>query len=629
MKKNWFGAMYAQGRAVAGLVFAVMALAACGGGGGGGGAAPVAVAEAEETGQLVIGLTDAEGDFLTYTLDVSAISLHRQTGAVVEALPVTTRVDFAELTEVTELLTVATVPAGVYDSVELTLDYTDADILVQDENGNGIPAQALDENGAPVTQITVELQLDGTDLIRIAPGIPAAFSLDFDLDASNDIDLSTDPATVTVAPFLLATPELEEQRSHRLRGLLVDADTDAEQVTLALRPFRHRRGGFGEYSFSVDGDTRYEVNGEGLVGDAGLAALAALDTGTPVIASGEVDDGNYLADTVLAGSSVPWTDSDVVKGVVTARTGNQLTVRGASIEYADGIRVVRDTVEVLIGTDTQFSAPGIFTGTLNEQSVSIGQRIVAFGELSSDLAADSAEEQMPQLDATDGRVRLALSSLLGAVVNANPLEVDLHLLSGRRPAAFDFTGTGVTSAEDADPERYQVDTATLPLTSVSADELIRVRGFVNDFASAPADFNAVSLITRTAAPVPALFAAGWLQPDSDPVVRIDDLAIALALEDARFVLSVLGRLLRSETEAALEQLTLIAPETGRGVYALRVRGERQIRLFRSFSALSAQLLESLEEGNRLRRVTAHGRYNGSDELITRRATIELTPQTEQ
>lgn len=606
----------------------LITLGGCGGGGGGNPATSAAPA-VQQTGELIVGLTDAEGDFVSYTVDVTAITLQRADGATVEALPVATTVDFAQLTEVTEFLTVATVPTGVYEAVSFSLDYSDAYILVQNEAGEGVPAQVVDETGAPLEAITVVLQLTSSDVIRIAPGIPAAFSLDFDLDASNEIDLLTVPATVTVAPILLATPELEADRTHRLRGLLTQTDTQAQEITLAVRPFRHRSGQFGEFTIQVTDETAYEVDGEGLMGAAGLEAIAALAENTPVIASGAVTSGAYVATMVLAGSSVPWTDSDVVKGVVSARFGDSLTVRGATIEYADGLSVIRDTVTVNIGPDTAYSAPGLSTGVLGPQSVSVGQRVVVFGELerSADDATD--DDSTPVLNALDGRLRLSISNLLGQVVSADPLVVDLHLLSSRRPAAFDFSGTGVLPETDADPERYEVATATLPLSSVVADELISVRGYVNDFASAPADFVARSLITRAEAQRPALFSAIWPESDAMSIQRIDELAVALGLDEARYVLKVLGRPVAGESGSDLDTLTLVVPETGRGVYALRVRGEGQIRLFRSFSELTAELLLQSDAGNVLRRVTAHGRYNGSEELETKRATFAFSPSAQR
>jgi hypothetical protein len=99
--------------------------------GGGAGSAPTTQAgdlpPAEEKGELIITITDAPGDFLRYVVDVPQLTLYRANGDVVETLPFNTRIDFAELTEVSEFLTIASVPAGVYESVVLTLDYSGAE----------------------------------------------------------------------------------------------------------------------------------------------------------------------------------------------------------------------------------------------------------------------------------------------------------------------------------------------------------------------------------------------------------------------------------------------------------------------------------------------------------------------
>ena len=67
-----------------------------------------------DTGDLVVGLTDAESDFVKYEVDIVSLTLTKQNGAVVDALPVVTRVDFAQYVEMTEFLTAATIPVGRY-----------------------------------------------------------------------------------------------------------------------------------------------------------------------------------------------------------------------------------------------------------------------------------------------------------------------------------------------------------------------------------------------------------------------------------------------------------------------------------------------------------------------------------
>ncbi len=72
-----------------------------------------------ESGDVVIGLTDAKGGYATYTVDVLSLTLTKSNGVVVETLPLNTRVDFAQYTELTEFLTAATVPGGVYTKASI------------------------------------------------------------------------------------------------------------------------------------------------------------------------------------------------------------------------------------------------------------------------------------------------------------------------------------------------------------------------------------------------------------------------------------------------------------------------------------------------------------------------------
>ena len=114
------------------LLAATVGLPGCGGGSEEGSAA------SGGSGELVVSLTDAPGDFTTYTVDVVSVSLTKASGVAVETLPLATRVDFSQYTELSEFLTAATVPSGIYVEGTLTLDYTNADIQVQDADGNAV-----------------------------------------------------------------------------------------------------------------------------------------------------------------------------------------------------------------------------------------------------------------------------------------------------------------------------------------------------------------------------------------------------------------------------------------------------------------------------------------------------------
>ena len=142
-----------------------------------------------DNGEIVVSLTDAAGDFSSYTVDVLSLNLTKANGAEVATLPISTRIDFAQYTEMTEFLTSATVPTGTYVKATLTLNFENADIQVLDEDGNSVPVGSIvDENGDPVTTLQVSVQLEDRNRLTIARGIPAHLMLDFDLQASNQVE---------------------------------------------------------------------------------------------------------------------------------------------------------------------------------------------------------------------------------------------------------------------------------------------------------------------------------------------------------------------------------------------------------------------------------------------------------
>jgi hypothetical protein len=638
------------------ISLAFFGLAACGGGGSGGGQAGVG---AMQTGQVVIGLTDAGGDFITYTVDVRSIQLTRANGDVVETIPLTTRIDFTQLTDLTELFTSATVPAGTYTAVSMTLDYTNAEIVVEDANGDPVQADAVDTDGLALGVIGVEIKLDGATPVVITPGIPAHVTLDFDLDASNEVDLATQPAEVTVQPFLFVTTEFEAGRIHRVQGVLAAVDESSGQVTVAVRPFGHLDGRFGEFTFDTSSETRYEIDGESFTGSAGLTALAELPEGAPVIAEGMVTNRVFTADVVFAGTSVPWTDGDIVKGVITARDGDEITVKGATFEVRDGdnddddeddddrqgAAVVAtndghdsdddhdgdddddgdhdgngdddhqgdiefcDIVTVLIGPDTRVTVPGA-SDDVGLEALSVGSRVVFTGDRTGKHS----------LDATQGSAQLRLTDLAGEADSVDPLVVDLDQLSGRRLWTFDFSGTGTSEEDDADPNAYEIDTGTLSLASLNVGDLVQVRGLVSAFGAAPPDFVARTVIDVDRSSRAARFFAKWEDGTQTPFDSVAPNRLDLDLSDASNDLWLFG----VEEAIDLEDLALIAPPGGRGEYAIVVRGRYELRLMTHFDDLVDALTEELDEGKRLVRVTSGGGYNeGAGELTAWRAAFEF------
>ncbi len=119
------------------MLMTALLLAACGGGAGTTDTVPDPLAcdpgdpaTFSECGTVIIGLTDADGDFLNYTVDMVQLTLETANGRVVETLPSNTRINFTDYVDLTEVMAVATVPPATYVSGTITLDYSDAEVFV-------------------------------------------------------------------------------------------------------------------------------------------------------------------------------------------------------------------------------------------------------------------------------------------------------------------------------------------------------------------------------------------------------------------------------------------------------------------------------------------------------------------
>ncbi len=280
----------------AGLVAAaLLALSACGDGGGAiitppddDDDPPASDCTATTCGEVRIALADADGDFLSYTVDVVSIRLEKANGDTVETLPTRQRVDFADLVDVTEFVTAASIPNGNYVAATLRLDYREAAVSVEVD---GLPAAAevVDANADPLEVVDVELTLDEATPVVIAPGTPALLQLDFDLEAAHEVNIGTTPVTVTAAPFLVASLEPVDSREFRVRGPLVSVNEAAGSYVVDLRPFYHRTARNGEFTVLTDADTTCEVDGDELDRTACVAALADLADDTLTAAHGVYD----------------------------------------------------------------------------------------------------------------------------------------------------------------------------------------------------------------------------------------------------------------------------------------------------------------------------------------------------
>jgi len=557
----------------------------------------------DQQSKLTISLTDAEGDFTNYTVNVNSINLHKANGAVIETLPNTTTLDFSQYIEVTEFLSTATVPVGHYTSAEITLDFTNAELSVENSSGESIPATAVDDAGDPLTIVTLETLINSDSGFNIRFGQPASLTIDFDLESSNNVVINDDEtaATVTVNPVLIANTSLDdEDRDRRLRGLLVSVDEVAETFTVDIRPFRIRDHSHGELTAHTDSNTLYEIDGISYNASEGLAALALKDAGTPVVSLGTFDltTVTFTAAEVFAGTSVPWSDKDGLRGSVLARSGNSLTVIGATIERDDGHFSFNDTVTVIVDEDTKVTKQGS-TEDVSIADLSVGQFVRVLGQISDDGET---------MDATgEGIVRMRYSNVSGAVVSVSPLAVDLSHINRRAASRYGFSGTGISTDNDADVDNYEVDTSTLTLGSLDIGEPVRVKGFPTPFGTAPEDFTAKTVFDLGHVKTRMFMGYGKSGSES-AVVTLDENGLLLDLDSAtgRHHLKQAGVI---TDIATLDSVPLIQPGDGHGLYA--INQDRTVDVYTSWEGFQNALQSQLNDGKVVIFVTSRGDYDAT------------------
>lgn len=613
----------------AAALLTTLIIAGCGGGGEssaafpalpGSGCDPGNPDTAGDCGTVLLGLTDADGDFLGYTVDVVALSLEKANGAKVEVLPRSTRLDFASYVDLTEIVTAALVPPGTYVAGTLTLDYGAAEVYVE-ADGDAKEAVVVDAEGTALTQAEFRIVLSDRDQLLITRGRPALLTVDFDLAASHDVDVVPVPAVATAEPFILADVDPVETKDLRVRGPLLEVDQGAMSYTVALRPFHDRAGDFGRMKVNVTEDTEFEVDGIAYAGSEGLEALDAAGRGTMTVAAGTltVAERSFTAETVLGGDSVPGNGMDAVLGNVIARNGNELTVRGATIVPRDAAAYFHDDVIVTVGPDTRVQKAGHPDAAVTIDDLSIGQRLTALGHVAG-TAAD-----VIHLDATQGGVRMHVTHLSGVVntVHGGQLDLELHSIDRRRSAVFDFSGTGPTPAQDADPANYEVATAALPLDAQAAGKPVVVFGFPQAFGAAPPDFDGETVVDYS--DVRSLFGVGWSHPGTTaPFLSTGPDGLLLDHRNPEVGLRHhirQGPVIIDVTE--LESPVLIAPaDADRAFYSIATRDS--LRIYREFSEFIEALTAELDGATTARSMYARGHYDAADNLFhARRAGVYL------
>ncbi|HTP38747.1 MAG TPA: DUF4382 domain-containing protein [Steroidobacteraceae bacterium] len=589
------------------LALAAATLAACGGGssqmGGTQGSS------CSDCGTALLTVTDAPGDFLSYAVDVTSLQLRKANGTLVQAIPATARIDFAQLVDLSEVLSAGEIPSGEYVAATLGVDFSNADIVVDDGTGNGVQVSPVDAGGHALGHVDLTVQLDNRHHLVIDRQRVSQLAFDMDIAASNTVDLNAH--TVTVSPFIVASVQRDASRQVRARGRLASVDVAGSSYSINVRPFEDTTDSSGQLVVHTTASTHFEINGMVSSGADGLTQLAAL-TGNPVtIAFGSIDATtmSFTATRVLAASSAEDLQLDYLSGNVLARSGDTLTIGGVRVGRHGGRSGFElGHVGVTVATGTRVTSDGQGSGALDIGAISVGQRIEAYGVFSGDGTGHAS------LDATAGRVRLNYTHLYGTVAAtaAGSVTLALQNIDGRDPAHFDFSGTGSTTANDADPAHYVVSTGSLPVTGLANGAYTRLFGFVTPFGAAPPDFTADTFVDFT--DTHASTALNWgINGSTAPFSASSGTSLTLNLGSVHGTVRLGGRLIDVTTLAAL---SLQPAGSGMLTFAIYHRTTHDVDNFSNFADFETQLAGELNGTTVLYSLAGEGTFDAAAGVLT-------------
>jgi hypothetical protein len=473
-----------------------------------------------------VSLTADRGNFSGYLVTIDSVVLVGKTVGSVSAIAVPEVIDLTKLTNISELWSTSSLPVDTYTSATITVDYTSAQIYVM---VNGVPTQVSpkDATGAALTTVTVTVDLDPSNLLILQPTLSTSNALrlafNFDLTASNTVDMTTSPPTLTVKPFMTVSTSAADNKLIRVRGPLINSSVNQGTYTTVVRPFFDEVNSLGTLTlFNNPNNTIYALGGTTYVGKPGLEALSQTSAGstmtaafttfqpTPTNASG-ITAGIFHSSYVIAGSTLEDFYTDGLEGDVIARNGNTLTLRGSTL-FVNASQLVQFQSQdsfVLLGPSTLVTADGVATpGPLDFNSVSVGQHITARGLPSftnSVLTLDSTGSTATNT----GSVRIQSSELFGSLVSSasGSLLLNLQAVNNWPVSIFNFAGTGTGAAQDATPANYLVNTGTLNLPVASAGDPLAIDGYVSPFGTAPPDFIAAAINAEPT--IPATMLVTW------------------------------------------------------------------------------------------------------------------------
>jgi hypothetical protein len=608
---------------------ALLALAACGG-----------------TAVVTLTSTASPDNFLAYRVALVSVQLQTSGGGKsgLTVLPASTTVDLATLTGISEVLGAVSVGKGSYKSALITLDYSSAQIVYDNGTLDGVSLTPVSANGQALGQIQLTVTLDPSDSLSVSSRGAGQLALDFKLAASNVVNLTNN--TVAVTPMMAASAMPIDGKQVRIRGPLVsaapsNASTASAAISLGISPFNSTTNGTGRLAIVTSDATTYEINGIASTGSVGQGQLAALGTGALAVVYGTLTAANatttpttpatttpmtpygttatptygaagtasssnvsFAATQVLAGSSVQTAGVDRVSGIVSARSGNTVTVEDATLVGADGTDTfIGGTTAVVIGLNTLVTVFGQGgTAIDSPPQISVGSAIDAFGVVTGQSLGSAT------LDASAGHVRLDSTTASGLVTaqGSGILNLTLAFLGGRSIAAFDFLGTGAFAGQ------YVVNTGALDLTNSIGGAPVIATGLTSSFGVTPPNFTASALLDPTT--IQAELVVDWGAGTAVPFKTYDSSAIDVDVHNGSIGL-------RHQIQVGAQSIDVVGltsdpsivpnSTSSNTVFTIGHAASGTMESFNTFAAFITQLQTELSGTTLATGVTAVGQYTAS------------------
>jgi hypothetical protein len=561
-----------------------------------------------EKGEVTVAIKDAPCDDIdVFEVDVLQLTFTKANGAVVTVLPESQRVNFADLTDMAELLIGTYLPKGFYTKLTMTLDFSNAVVLLDGAEEN---ADIFDEDGNPITGvIDVDLEFGEGALPYVNPCKAVLFMCDLDLNSSVTVDIPGN--NITFEPVISCTVDPDEAHPIIGRGRLSTVVPEKNEIILVVRSLITKIP-LCYYTVSTDSETIFHVNGKSYKGSEGLAAVAALPKGTPIWSHGTITLNSRVlsADFVVAGLAVPGHEIDCVVGHIIARDAGAgqdpvLTVLGRGYDYDTQSWTFNQTWTVRASFTGTKVLKWRNKGLLDTDYLNIGQRIKAFGELIG-----------TELDATGeidkGVIRTVVTDVWGFAngpAEAGELNVDVSRFGHRHISRFDFNVDGTSVA---DPAAFVIDVGTMGLADIDADTPLRVRGFVAPVTASESDpdYTATAVVDRSSAG--SFMVIKYFPANPDPCESISGTGITMDISLATCAAVNYGFAGTIPLDTAPSPQ--IVPEKELGIYTIIQNGA--LTGFLNFEYFAQALEARLANGATMRKIASLGKYDYAEQKMS-------------